>query len=278
MMDQESVNAINGCIYKYGPTENINRTLKDITLGFSPLELFNDPYESEFGIAHFFHSLEDEEKLLSPVKTPLDKIQKLSKKYLDRIKVTCFSRVPTNNLMWAHYADNHEGVCYAFDFSKQQPPFQEKNIGWGGVIYSSYVPELKIYQDQTTEGMLPSLLSDVILTKSQEWSYEEEIRFYHIKDTIAEQYKVKSLKAVILGRRVNSDDRADIKKWVGEYNKVNKTSVKILYAHRIARTYTLGIHSNEGFQKSSETSFSAKIPVLSGIISEPLTTITPSDE
>lgn len=278
MMDQESVNSINGCIYKFGPIKNLERTLKEITLGFSPLESFNDAYESEFGIAHFFHSLEDEKKLLSPVKTPLDKIQRLSQKYLDTIKVTCFSRIPTNNLMWAHYANNHKGVCYAFDFSKQQPPFQEKNIAWGGVIYSSYVPELKIYQDQTTEGMLPSLLSDVILTKSQEWSYEEEIRFYHSKDTVSEQYRVESLKAVILGRRVNSNDRVDIKKWVDEYNKENKTNVKILYAHRIARTYTLGINSNEGFQKNSETSFSAKIPVLSGIISEPLTTITDDDD
>ena len=273
MMDQVSITTLTGCIYKYGPIKNIEKTLNNTTLGFGSLGSFNDAYESEFGISHFFHSLEDEKKLLQPIRTPLDHIQRLSKKYLDAVRVTCFSRTPTNNLMWAHYANNHKGVCYAFNFINQKPPFKNEEIAWGGVIYSSYIPEIKIYQDQTTEGMLPSLLSDVILTKSQEWSYEEEVRFFHTNDDNVIEYKPGTLKAIILGRRVNDTDRTKIQKLVDKFNKIHKTNVHILYAHRITRTYSLGVHSNEGFQKSSETSFSAKIPVLKTIRTKPLTTL-----
>jgi len=271
--DQESLSVLSGCIYKYGPEKYIRRTIRNTTLGFSNLSDFNDAYESEFGIAHFFHSIEDEKKLLDPVDNALTKIQKKADEYLTSVRVTCFSRNPTNNLMWAHYSDNHRGVCYAFDFASQKPPFLKEETNWGGVIYSSYIPEIKIYQDQTTEGMFPTLLNDVILTKSHDWSYEEEIRFYDISSSGSIQYKPESLKAIILGRRVSDADRKNIKKWVNEFNIKHKLDVKILFSHRITRTFSLGINSNEGFQKSSETSFSAKIPVLDNILSNPLTTL-----
>lgn len=122
------------------------------------------------------------------------------------------------------------------------------------------------------------LLSDVILTKSQEWSYEEEIRFFHTDNNNSVEYKPNALKAVILGRRVNATDRNAIQKFVKKFNETHKTDVRILYAHRIARTYSLGVHSNEGFQKSSETSFSAKIPVLETIRTKPLTTLKIDNE
>ncbi len=272
-IDQESASSLSGCIYKYGPVKNVRRTLDKTTLGFNSLKSFNDAYESEFSIVHFFHSLEDEKKLIEPINNALSNIQKIADKYLNSIYVTCFSRTPINNLMWAHYADNHKGICYAFDFSDQNPPFKNESITWGGVIYSSYIPEVKIYQDQTTEGMFPSLLNDVILTKSQEWSYEQEIRFFHTAKDDPDTYNPHAFKAIILGRRVSDLDRKNISEWVNTYNKKHNTKVQILYAHRIARTYSLGINSNEGFQKSSETSFSAKIPVLETIRTQPLTTL-----
>ena len=276
-MDQESILTLTGCIYKYGPVKYVKRTTEDGTLGFSQLKDFNDAYETEFGVAHFFHSIEDEKKFLEPVKNPFHKIQKLATEYLDSFRVTCFSRTPTNNLMWAHYANNHRGVCYAFDFTNQKPPFISSEINWGGVNYSSYIPEVKIYQDQTTEGMLPSLLSDVILTKSQDWSYEEEIRFFHTDENNSIEYRPESLKAIILGRRVLDADRKDISNWVEALNEKYQLKIQILYAHRIARSYSLGINSNEGFQKSSETSFSAKIPVLETIRTKSLTTLDMDD-
>ena len=127
-IDQEVLSILSGCIYKYGPVKNIRRTTRNTSLGFSALESFNDVYESEFGIAHFFHSIEDEKELLEPKINVLNNIQKKAEKYLCSVRVTCFSRTSINNLMWAHYADNHSGVCYAFDFSRQIPPFQTEGV------------------------------------------------------------------------------------------------------------------------------------------------------
>ena len=110
------------------------------------------------------------------------------------------------------------------------------------------------------------------MTKSQDWAYEQEFRFFKTFDGNAMKYRVNTLKAIILGRRVSEPDEQSIVELVNDFNKAHSVEVKVLFAHRIARFYSLGIHSNSGFQKSSEHSFSASIPVLEDICSEPVTT------
>ncbi len=274
MINDPIVNsALANCIYKYGPISDLSRTLTDQTLGFSRLNDFNDPYESDYRVIHYFHSIEDEKKLLDPPVNALTELQKLVTDYLSRIRVTCFSRTAVNNLMWSHYAKHHSGICYSFEHSPKSPLFDPDKMSWGNVIYSSLLPELKIFQDQTTRGMLPSILSDVVLTKSQDWAYEQEFRFYNSFDGNSLKYPIKALKAIILGRRVSESDEKKVIEQVTFFNKENKTDVKILFAHRVARSFNLGIHSNSIFQKSAENSFSASIPVLKNICSESITTL-----
>ena len=272
-IDSEVLQLLSGCIYKYGPLENVKRTLENFTLGFSPLKYFNDIYESEYRTTHFFHSIEDEKKLLEPIDNSLIKINRLASEYLESVRVTCFSYLANNNLMWAHYANNHSGVCYCFDFTNQKSPFDSTPITWGRVIYSSLVPDIKIFQDQTTEGMLPTLLSDVILTKSQEWFYEQELRFFISQENNFLKFNPKFLKAIIIGRRVTDKEITELNSLIKKINKGNKLKIKVLYAHRFTNSYDLGIHSNKSFRDSSESNSSIRIPVLEGIKSKPLTSI-----
>lgn len=127
-IELETRETLSSSIFKYGPFENVERTLSKLTLGFSPLSSFNDVYESEYRLVHFFHSVEDEKILFEGKKSPFTKINKLASDYLDAVRVTCFSYSSTNNLMWAHYANNHKGVCYCFNFEKQKSPF-DKPVG-----------------------------------------------------------------------------------------------------------------------------------------------------
>lgn len=273
MIDAESQQILSNTIFKFGPTEHVDRTLDNLTVGFSRLSEFNDPYESDYRIAHYFHSIEDERAILDTVTDPFERIKTLARSYLESLRITCFSRSPINNLMWSHYARNHTGVCYAFEFDSNNLPFTTEELGWGNIIYSSLLPELKIYQDQTTEGMFQTMLSDVVLTKSQDWSYEQEIRVYKRQEENSIGFQPNRLRAIIVGRKLSDEDETVINEAVARFNESNDTNLRILYAHRVARSFNLGISSYANMRRDSEGQFSASIPVLNNILSPPLTTI-----
>jgi len=270
---QDAQNQLVGCLFKYGPLEDVKKILKEETLGFNALEDYNDIYETEYKINHYFHSLDDQKKLFTENPNPIERIFKLAKDYLDSLKVTCFSRSCTNTLMWAHYAENHGGVCYCYDSHSSEPLFLDDDMIMGDVVYSSHVPEIKVYQDQTTEGMLSSLLSDVVLTKSQEWAYEKEVRFYRQQTKRFTKFNPSKLKAIIVGRRVKNDPIDDIKEWLKEFNSRHNSTVKILFAHRYALSYRLGIHRQQSIRDDAEKNLTAAVPVIKNIKSTPLTTI-----
>ena len=48
--------------------------------------------------------------------------------------VSCFSKSENNPLMWAHYADNHNGICLTFDF----PNDFANQIGWSQTAVSDF--------------------------------------------------------------------------------------------------------------------------------------------
>jgi hypothetical protein len=272
ILEKEVRDMLAGSIYKYGPVSYVDRTLVDSTLGFSALSDFNDIYESEYRLTHFFESNDEMDKWTKGPVTPFERIKDLARNYLESVRVTCFSYSATNNLMWSHYSDHHKGVCYCFDFSNTtKTPFSPKNVGWGNVIYSSLIPEIQVFQNSTTEGILEMLLSNVALTKASEWAYEQEVRFFLRQDEKKLNYRPESLKAIIIGRRMSEKDIQDLSKHVANFNNANNTSVKVLYAHRVASKYDLGIHTNKNFRDNSEDSFNCRIPVLTGINSPVVT-------
>lgn len=266
IIEPEIRKLLSSCIFKYGPSSNVERTLKKKTLGFSPLADFNDIYESEYRLTQFFENADEMDKWTRGAKNPFTKINGLAKKYLDAVRVSCFAHSSTNNLMWSLYSDHHKGVCYCFDFSNSSAtPFGSKKVGWGNVIYSSLLPEIQVFQNSTTEGILEMLLTSVVLTKSSEWAYEQELRFFLRQDPNFLEYDPTKLKAIIIGRRTSDDDINSIKKEVQDFNAVNKQDVKVLFAHRVAASYELGVHQDKNFRDNSEFSFSGRIPVLDGI-------------
>ncbi|TMV11779.1 DUF2971 domain-containing protein [Arenibacterium halophilum] len=79
--------------------------------------------------------------------------------------------VPT---MWAHYADNHKGVCLGFDLPLN------RNDGTPYATKIKYVDRLypmdaRILTDETYNREMVKIASE---TKSNHWSYEKEWRFW----------------------------------------------------------------------------------------------------
>lgn len=267
--EQDIQELLTGCIFKYASSTYIEESLSTNSLHYGKLDNYNDLYESDYRVTHYFHSIDDQKALLNGPVTPFANINSKIKAYLSSLLVTCFSRSAFNSLMWSHYTDNHYGICYAFDFSNNKPPFLAPEMSWGNVGYSTLLPEITVFQDNTTEGTLRASLADIILTKSSDWSYEQEVRFFLPDTNQMQAFNPEKLKAIIIGRRMDDDEIDKIASIVEEFNKRNNTNVRVLYSMRVASSYKLGVCSNKG---SREGGFNARIPVLPDILSPVITT------
>jgi hypothetical protein len=81
-----------------------------------------------------------------------------------RYRVYCLGPDVQNLLMWAHYADNHRGVCLEFDL---------RNEVFSGALrcdYSTAYPLMKAYDNSDDAALL------ALLAKGDAWQYEEEYR------------------------------------------------------------------------------------------------------
>jgi hypothetical protein len=94
------------------------------------------------------------------------------KGFNENIGVLALTEKPDNLLMWAHYAQNHKGFVIEFDseheyFHQRLSPSDElRHIR--KMLYSDKRPNIRIstFEDAT----------DIFLTKSKEWEYEQEWR------------------------------------------------------------------------------------------------------
>lgn len=110
------------------------------------------------------------------------------KKTLSKIGVTCFLQRPDNLLLWAHYSASHSGVCLKFDITKD-PDFFSLTFP---VKYSNQYPQFDYLMDRE------QLTTKAVLTKSEHWSYEDEIRTLQTTSGL-HPFKKESLTELIFG-------------------------------------------------------------------------------
>lgn len=141
---------------------------------------FNDPFDPFF---KKFSTLLDEEH--------------------HKIKITCFSQEYDNLLLWAHYGNNHKGVCLGYELD-----LDDKNIYFDKIIYQEIEteivgtkkPSLDIIDRQVQLAEKYLDLKELYLRKHKDWSYEKEYRMLHLDINSKENYyKNIKLKEVIFG-------------------------------------------------------------------------------
>ncbi len=155
------------------------KSLEDETIGLASPTTFNDPFDC-------------------PILELLDSNEKVStlirQAYNDCLKIACFSsniELPSfdeegqkekqkgsmpeycNELMWAHYADSHKGVCikYHFPNSLTQLADGEDRVMcyFKDVRYSNQ--DLHLYSRKDSIN-----LYDAFFLKGEKWMYENELR------------------------------------------------------------------------------------------------------
>lgn len=132
------------------------------------------------------------------------------KQFIKGYRITCFSKFGDNTLMWAHYSENHKGICLVFDtkilwsamfsFSKKQ--------GVSGAFYVvKYKPSLKVRYVDKGKNPLPEI--KWMSTKEDKWEYEKEVRWTLWNNDHDIQYfkfPPECLVSVYLGSKMNDDN------------------------------------------------------------------------
>jgi hypothetical protein len=197
------INFFSGKAYKFCSIDTLQKIVEHEKLRLARADTFNDPHESN----PFLIPLEWE--ALTQIKNNPQKIvrsiaNEAFVKICGSIYITCFCQnylQQRSTLMWAHYANNHRGVCFEVNF----PKVTTDNYSKGDIIpiNVTYVNSLAEERNKRTPESddLPLFIATY---KSDVWQYEEEVRI------VVESTSFDKTKFVEVNDRKNIDLDFDI--------------------------------------------------------------------
>ncbi|MRX70218.1 Protein of unknown function [Flavobacterium resistens] len=167
-----------------------------------------------------------------------DEISQLIRKaYLSGVKVACFvknEKLPYSNnisdapitndkkndsdkdeylneLMWAHYADSHNGICIRYKF-----PSDVTTAGNDNKNYVSYFKDVEYTSDLKKHSEQNSInTNDAFFAKGESWKYENELRLLYYNPTSSDSHISlpisNCIEAVYFGVKCSDKDKQTIK-------------------------------------------------------------------
>ena len=184
-------------IYKYYP-DKLERLadIKANKMWYSAPSAFNDVFDCDIAIDKT--GIFDSVKLMCPDKrgmragSPMwKKLQSMVHQEVNSLKstwetlrtqtgISCLSESEKSLLMWAHYANNHRGICVEYDLLEINKQLRFSAIP---VIYSADRVCFRSITEDSIEKDSLSVFIESVSSKSLEWSYEKEWRI--IRDHVA---------------------------------------------------------------------------------------------
>jgi hypothetical protein len=161
--------------------------------------------------------------------------------YFRNCGIFCASRTPSNLLMWSHYAEQHRGAVLGFQADSERDSMLAKIEP---VMYSDEPPFLLDAPNLMSSPTLESSSKSnrrVYLTKSKEWSYEEELRLVIPADVQPGQpssfnrYYPHELVELYLGCRMSEETRPEAMRRAKDLNP----DVRIFSVSLARRRYAL---------------------------------------
>ena len=156
----------------------------------------------------------------------INKLKGIFEKLGDNIGMSCFSESCESLLMWAHYANNHCGMCVQYSMTDIM------GMAPVPIIYSDeriIVKSFNLHSQQTLLKDGFGYFMKSVMTKSNEWSYEKEWRIFetHItqEDTWDEDnkgalFEMVRPRAIILGCRTDPKFEEEVRDYC-ESSKIN---------------------------------------------------------
>ena len=144
----------------------------------------------------------------------------------EQIGVTCLSESCDSLLMWAHYANNHCGMCVEYEL-----PEINKKLGYSPIpiVYSNERACFRNLNPDFYEKDAVKLCLEALTSKSIEWSYENEWRIVRDDKSCGDLWNVNDKGALLdmicptsitLGCKVKSEFEEKVKGYCRS-NKIN---------------------------------------------------------
>lgn len=179
-------------LYKYVSAERAIDIISNRRVQFSLSKYFNDPFDRPLNPIARSRDLWGD--LMGPLRADIK-----SRVWEMNSGILSLTRVPTNSLMWAHYADSHKGFVLGFDMEDSGFLETQSNMipaHFGSVIYS----RRRLLDDYSTKETNPLIVGEtfrfdvsnyeklqrLFLTKPLDWAYEEEVRVFKCLSGIKE--------------------------------------------------------------------------------------------
>jgi len=230
--------------------------LRDHSIWFAPSTQFNDPWDAGGVVSILRTNAAIEEPILKmlfgetefaavsllPDHVRSERIENNLRGIFSILRFACFTKRHDSNPMWAHYADNHRGVCLEFRFMR--PPPEGSDAARAGIAFLTdpeFVGHYPVnYSNdfaQVTDIKDIGSAIRILHTKNPDWSYEQEVRFIKLGDpdfpgaggTIS-FYKT-SLTKVILGCRVPPPLWGAVEILLDEFNYASTQLVRAEFDH-----------------------------------------------
>lgn len=203
-------------LYKYRSAEEdcFERDLKALKENYfwaSDVEHLNDDQECFYNAQIILKQLEGLKFSFSGCSESIGNVEKQLRGLMEKVKtigVFSLSRNPHIPSMWALYASERKGYCIIYRENKLMEYtngicLADKNLL--DVVYVPSAPALD-FRDFTNQNLLTKLVA----TKEQSWSYEEETRI--VTDTPQEhKYVSSALYGIIFGAKMSENYKQKIK-------------------------------------------------------------------
>ncbi len=226
--------------------EHFLNEIKNKELYFSQPSDFNDPFDCQLEYKRVLRS--DLSDFLDSASIDVNSLLDQVNSHIRSARVCCFSTARKNQLMWAHYAAKHTGICIGFDTAMIA---RETKCQMTGVSYMSKHPlssknkirgildelqlreGLNLANDQ--QAIFEAIAGRLLCSKYSFWRYEREVRL--ISQGIEKKaISPKAITSVTIGLKATKEVKEEL--YVA-LESDDWRHVKLLEAEKKAEAYAL---------------------------------------
>lgn len=205
-------------VYKYREVSDQNlESLFSNQIYAAEQSKLNDPFEMSIDKSDLLRGLCN----LKPISN-IDSvcIEDWTKRIIKMSKISaCYSlsKNVKNELLWAHYANGHKGLCIEYDYSilkdylLRDESIRKYDCAAGfEVFYTDFPPKLTVDNILNKADDNIQIIKDVLGTKSKVWEYEKEVRIIFMSSGL-KQISPSCITGIYFGLKMSDSDKEKIR-------------------------------------------------------------------
>jgi hypothetical protein len=194
--------------------KHLIKSLVEPSLYFAKPDTLNDPFDCRLNLNKAFQgklSSNNEQEFIDKFRSRLE-----------NIGVCSFSSVINETLMWAHYADDHKGICLFYEFPKdfllsEKLQFVEfDTVKYDSEPVTNFLTQLSQEKYVCNDSFITTLIIIYLTSKNPAWGYEKEKRIIR-REHGTVKINGNFLKRICFGLNTSKDDIDLVTKLARDY-------------------------------------------------------------